>query len=123
MKYFITICLSLLLSISTYSQTKIPFITDIEKANQSSKLHKKEAISFNIDLSFGGKTAMKGTVISSTNSSFIKIVKADGTILTFDGNKAWLSPVDKNYKGARFDMFTWQYFFMAPFKKRLKITS
>ena len=116
MKFFITTCLSSLIIITAYSQTKISFVTDIEKANASRKLHKKEAISFDIDLSFGGKTAMKGTVISSTNSSFIKIVKADGTILTFDGNKAWLSPVDKNYKGARFDMFTWQYFFMAPFK-------
>jgi hypothetical protein len=116
MKYFITICLNLLLSISTYAQTKIPFVTQIEKANRSSKFHKMGAVSFDIELAFGGKTAMKGTVISATNSSFIKIIKADGTLLTFDGNKVWLSPADKNYKGARFDMFTWQYFFMAPFK-------
>ena len=116
MKYFITICLSSLLSISTYSQTKIPFITDIEKANQFNKFHKMEAISFDVDLSFGGKPAFKGTVISATNSSFINIVKADATKMTFDGSKVWLSPAEKNYKGARFDMFTWQYFFMAPFK-------
>ncbi len=116
MKYLITICLSLLLSISAYTQTKIPFVNQIEKANQASKFHKMEAISFNIELNFGGKKAFEGTIISATNSSFIKIIKADGTILTFDGNKVWLSPTEKNYKGARFDMFTWQYFFMAPFK-------
>ena len=116
MKYFITICISLLLSISGYSQIKIPFVAQIEQANQSNKFHQMEAISFDIELVFGGKTAFEGSVISATNSSFIKIIKADGTTLTFDGNKVWLSPAEKNYKGARFDMFTWQYFFMAPFK-------
>ncbi|MBU0697166.1 MAG: hypothetical protein KKE39_11705 [Bacteroidetes bacterium] len=116
MKHFITICLSSFLSISGYSQIKIPFVSQIEKANQSSKFHEMEAISFHIELVFGDKKAFEGAVISATNSSFIKIIKADGTTLTFDGNKVWLSPLDKNYKGARFDMFTWQYFFMAPFK-------
>jgi len=115
MKYLITICLGAFFSISLFAQNKISLVK-IEKANKSVKFHKMEAISFDIDLKFGGKTGMKGTVISSTSSSFIKIIKADGTILTFDGSKVWLSPAEKNYKGARFDMFTWQYFFMAPFK-------
>ena len=116
MKHTIAICLITLMSFFAYAQSKMPFITDIEKAHQSSKFHNKEAVSFDVDLSFGGKTAFKGTVISATNSSFIEIIKADGTRLKFDGSKVWVSPAEKNYKGARFDMFTWQYFFMAAFK-------
>ena len=116
MRAIIIICIFSAIHTSIFSQIKIAFVNDVEKANKSDKLHRKDAISFDIDLAFGGKPALKGTVISATNSSFIKIIKADGTILTFDGNKVWVSPVDKNYKGARFDMFTWQYFFLAPFK-------
>ena len=87
MKNIISVCLSLLFGICTYCQSKISFVSDIEKANKAAKLHKKEALSFDIELAFAGKTALKGTVISSTNSSYIKIVKADSTVLTFDGNK------------------------------------
>jgi hypothetical protein len=36
----------------------------------------------------------------------------------FDGNKIWLDSKDTTYKAgrARFDIFTWQYFFALPYK-------
>lgn len=73
-------------------------------------------ISFNIDLVFGGKSSLKTQVISATNSGKIKVIKEDGTVIVFDGTKVWITPEKNNNAKARFDVFTWQYFLMAPFK-------
>ncbi len=116
MKNLFGILFLVFLGTTIMAQNKTTFVKEIETTILADKFHVKEAISFHIDLSFGGKSSFKGEVISSTNSSWIKVIKDDGTTLIFDGKKAWISPAAKNYKGARFDMFTWQYFFMAPFK-------
>ncbi|MEO1652927.1 MAG: hypothetical protein AAFU64_05240, partial [Bacteroidota bacterium] len=49
-------------------------------------------------------------------SSKIRLEKKDGTVLLYDGNDVFIRPDTAMYPGARFDMFTWSYFFMAPFK-------
>jgi hypothetical protein len=51
-----------------------------------------------------------------TNSTKIKMERKDSTNLIFNGEKVMLYPKEKNYDGARFDMFTWTYFFALPFK-------
>lgn len=116
MNYILSILLLVFTSNQIIAQNKSEFVSEIEKAANVDQFKKEEVISFNIELIFGGKSSFKGEIISATNSSWIKIIKDDGTQMLFDGEKVWLSPADKNYKGARFDIFTWQYFFMAPFK-------
>lgn len=44
------------------------------------------------------------------------MIKENGTVAVFDGAKVWVTPKKNNNAKARFDIFTWQYFFMAPFK-------
>lgn len=116
MKKIIFLVFIALVNFSVNAQQKTAFVKAVEKANQSAKFHKQEAISFDIDLIFGGKSSLKGKVISATNSSWLKLIKEDGTIIIFDGQKVWITPISANNGKARFDTFTWQYFFMAPFK-------
>lgn len=116
MKYILSIFFLVFISNQIIAQKKSSFVRQIEKAVNVNQFKKEEAISFNIELLFGGKSSFKGEIICATNSSWIKINKEDGAQILFDGENVWLSPADKNYKGARFDIFTWQYFFMAPFK-------
>ena len=106
----------LAITLNASSQVKSVFVQTVEKAVADEKFHKNELVSFDIDLMFGGKNTLKGHVISATNSSAIKLIKEDGTVVVFDGEKVWITPKVKNNARARFDIFTWQYFFMAPFK-------
>ncbi|MDN3594967.1 hypothetical protein [Zunongwangia endophytica] len=92
------------------------FPVSIEKAHQKSSFLKHEAVEFDISLTFGGKERLKAKITTLTNSGKIKVEKQDGISLVYDGEKAWILLADQNYKDARFDMFTWQYFFSLPFK-------
>ncbi len=94
----------------------LPIVQDIEEAHKANLFHQKEAISFDIILSFRGSVRLKGTITSATNSSGIRIDREDGSVIAYDGQKVWLAPADARVGGARFDIFTWQYFFMAPYK-------
>ncbi|MBW2962001.1 hypothetical protein [Mesonia aestuariivivens] len=83
--------------------------------------HKKDffdngAIAFDININFGGEERLNGRVTMLTNSSKIKIEKEDGTTIVYNGEEVFLYPEQKNYEGARFDIFTWPYFFAMPFK-------
>lgn len=75
-----------------------------------------EAVAFDIVINFEGKERLKGRVTMLTNSTKIKIEKEDGTTLVYNGEDVFLYPEQNNYEGARFDMFTWPYFFAMPFK-------
>ncbi|MCM5661428.1 DUF6503 family protein [Galbibacter mesophilus] len=97
-------------------KSKSPFVESVEKAHRKNDLVNKNYVQFDIDVFFGGKPRLAGTVTMNTNSSEIRIDKKDGTSLFYDGKNVMLSPKDANEKGARFDMFTWAYFFALPFK-------
>ena len=94
----------------------VAFAQGIEKAHNKQDWNDKRAVSFDIQLSFGGQERLNGKVTSLTNSSKIRIDKKGGAQLIYDGNEVYLCPADAEAEGARFDMFTWQYFFAIPFK-------
>jgi hypothetical protein len=114
-KIFFSIILITISSLS-FAQNNNTFVKSIEDAVKLNKFQKQDAISFDIDLLFGVKSSLKGKIISATNSSWIKLIKEDGTTMLFDGKKTWITPVSQNNARARFDIFTWQYFFMVTFK-------
>jgi hypothetical protein len=114
-KISLSIVLISIVSLS-FAQSSNTFVKSIEKAVKLEKFQKQEAISFDIDLIFGGKSSLKGKVMSATNSAWVKLIKDDGTTILFDGEHVWITPAAKNNSRARFDVFTWQYFFMATFK-------
>jgi hypothetical protein len=94
----------------------VVFAKGIESAHNKTDWDNKRAVSFDISLSFGGQERLNAKVTSLTNSSKIRIDKKNDTQLIYDGNKVYLCPANAEAKGARFDMFTWQYFFSIPFK-------
>ena len=88
----------------------------VELAHGKEQFTNKEMVQFDIDLSFGGQQRLEGTVYMSTDSKYVRVDKTDGSSLIYDGKQVWMSPQDANNEGARFDMFTWSYFFALPFK-------
>lgn len=92
------------------------FARNIEKAHNKETWEQKTAVAFDIDLEFGGKPAFSGKVTSLTDSGKIRIDQQDGTKIVFDGEKVYLCPPTAENKNARFNIFTWQYFFALPFK-------
>ena len=88
----------------------------IGQTHQVKAFKKEDAVAFNLDLKFGGQDRMKAKIIMATDGSQIKIEKNDSTNLFYGPNGAFLSPKEKKYQGARFDVMTWPYFFALPFK-------
>lgn len=93
-----------------------PFTSAIEETHKKTAFLEKEAIQFDIDINFGGKDRLDATITMLTNSTKIRIDKKDGSSLVYDGNEVYLAPSSANSQGARFDMFTWTYFFALPYK-------
>ncbi len=92
------------------------FSENIEEAHNKAAFMTREAISFDIKLKFGGNTRLDGTVSMTTNSSKVRLDKSNGTSIIYDGEEVYITPDTAKAEGARFDVFTWQYFFAMPFK-------
>ncbi len=92
------------------------FTESIEKAHYKEDFTQKDAVQFDIYLNFGGANRLDATITMLTNSTKIRIDKKDGSSLLYNGKEVYLSPSETNERGARFDMFTWTYFFALPYK-------
>ncbi|MGH7884157.1 MAG: DUF6503 family protein [Thermodesulfobacteriota bacterium] len=92
------------------------FVSEIESAHKKEEFLSKKAISFDIDVFFGGNQAFKGKVTMLTNSTRIRMDMEDGVSLIYDGDKVYQTPSEAEVKGARFGIFTWSYFFLFPYK-------
>ncbi len=96
------------------------FIAAIERAHHAEAWRSHAAFQANITVTFGGETALEGTMLFETQGRRVRMVLADGTLLVFDGEHAWVSPADAEVAGPppRFHLLTWPYFVAAPFKLR-----
>lgn len=111
----------LFLSVFIFTATGIAtpdssLIKDIESAHKKEEFLSKEAVSFDINIIFGGNKAFNGKMTMLTNSTKIKMESDDGTTVIYDGSKVYQTPSDAEYDRARFDIFTWSYFFLFPYK-------
>lgn len=113
---FLGFAVAFFLTISAYAQDAAAWITAIQQAHQTEKFKNFDAIQFDLELYFGGKLRLNGTITATTNSSKVKVVRKDGASLTFDNGEVWKVPATAEWPGARFDALTWQYFFFAPHK-------
>ncbi|MEM9917922.1 MAG: hypothetical protein AAF990_07490 [Bacteroidota bacterium] len=93
-----------------------PYVAALETAHQAERFHQKEVVSLDLELNFGGKPYAQATIVSRTNSSKIHVTRSDGATTLFDGQDVWLSPDTADWPSARFDIFTWQYFFQVAYK-------
>ncbi|WP_224489180.1 hypothetical protein [Robertkochia flava] len=101
---------------ATTQNAAAPFTLPIIKGHRTEDFLSKEIVQFDLDLNFGGKDRMDARVWLKTNSSGIRIEKNTGTTLIFDGKKAYMQPGEAEDPRARFDIFTWPYFFALPYK-------
>ena len=92
------------------------FLQNIESAHKKPAFLDHKMITFDAVINFNGKTILDAKITMLTNSSKIRIDKKDGTKLIYNGDKVMLCPKEASDKRARFDMFTWSYFFALPYK-------
>ena len=97
-------------------ETASNFVEQVQKAHNVRRVYERDAVSFDLQMTINGKP-ITATLTTKTNSGKMRLQYADGKTVVFDGKKIWLNGLDATaYRQARFDIFTWQYFFMAPFK-------
>ncbi len=103
-------------NVKVENSTPTTFLDSVGVAHKKDEFLGHKTVAFDLELNFGGKKRLNGTVYSATNSSKIKVDYADGKSLIYDGNQVYITPDTVDYPKARFDMFTWQYFFALPYK-------
>ena len=90
-------------------------------AAHAGELPAGRAIAYDLDLWFGGKPRYGGRVTQSVSMDRIAIDRdADDVGLRYDGARVAMvgdTAVGGDWPRARFDVFTWPYFFAAPFKR------
>ncbi len=92
------------------------FVSEIESSHKKEQFLSKKAVSFDMDIFFGGNQAFKGKVTMLTDSTKIRMDMKDGVSLIYDGEKVYQTPSDAKVERARFGIFTWSYFFLFPYK-------
>ncbi len=93
-----------------------PSIRAIENAHNKEGFLAKETVSFGIQVSFGGKERINGTMTLQTNSARGVLALNDGNKIYTIGEEIHYSPEMEDEKAVKFDAFTWSYFFSLPYK-------
>lgn len=75
-----------------------------------------QAISYDLNVVFKGSEPLDAKVTMLTNSTKIKMVFPDSSAVIYDGNNVYVTPKTSEKPMARFNIFTWPYFFALPFK-------
>lgn len=90
------------------------FAATVSHAQGGKKMPQGKAIRANVKVDFGGKQAIDGTFTFTTDGGRSRLEQRDGTVAVFDGKKAWVA--GGQLPMARFQLRTWPYFALAPFK-------
>ncbi len=101
---------------ATESSAEEKWLSTTIGAHQVAAFRNHDYIEMDLELYFRGKLRFNGRLVSSTNSREILLERQDGATLYFDGQDVWKAPAGSDWKGARFDIFTWQYFALAAYK-------
>jgi hypothetical protein len=100
---------------TTAPETTVSFSESVEQAHAKVKFHQFEAVQFDLELMFGGKERLKGTLTLLTNSTKGRIDYTDGRCLIYDAGNVYYSP-EFTEQQASFAAYTWSYFFLLPYK-------
>jgi len=101
---------------TVWQEPAIPLVASLEKAHQAEAFRQKKAFAFDLQLSFGGEERLKARITATTGSGRVRVDREDGTSLYYYRGEGYKMPSDSAWPGARFDLLTWPYFAMAPFK-------
>lgn len=92
------------------------FAASVEEAHAKAKFREFDAIQFDLQLFFGGRERLNGTLTLSTDSRQGLIATKDGKKIYFQDDKIYFAPETENVASTRFSAYTWPYFFMLPYK-------
>ena len=92
------------------------FIRNFERAHGGKRWREKDAIRANIEVTFEEGIYFKGSMLHEIATGRTRMELDDGTVLIYDGTKAWVSPASSTIEAARFHLLTWPYFLAAPMK-------
>lgn len=99
------------------SQREVPaFAQPIEAAHGAETFRRKDGLRYEFALRFGEETELLVEVVMKTDMSRIRMQKADGSKLIWDGKDTYVAPADADWARPRFTALTWPYFLCAPFK-------
>ena len=90
-------------------------VKSIEQTHRKDVFESFDAVQFDLNLTFGGKERFDGRIYMMTNGGAIKM-EDKNSIKLWDGTNAMILPDTSNNESARFGLFTWSYFFAAPYK-------
>ena len=111
------ILLSMLTSFAacTNETEKTSFPEKIEQAHNKNKYSQKGAVTFDFLLYLRGKEHLIATYTALPDLSKIRM-ELDSAVVVYDGDNVYQSPANAEIRGARFNLFTWPYFFAMPYK-------
>lgn len=88
---------------------------EVGHAHGQAAWDKNNAVECDIEVNFGGNTILAGRMLYAMHSGQVRIDLADGGLMLFDGERAWVAN-GADATRARFHLLTWPYFVAAPFK-------
>lgn len=91
-------------------------VHDIERAHGLAAWWSTDVLRADVTITFGGNTAVDGTMTFETNGPRARLDLARGGTILYDGETCWLSPATLEMPRARFHVLTWMWFTAAPFK-------
>lgn len=116
MKFIKVSLLALIFASCQEKPSEKGFVGQVEEAHKKEDFLAHQAISFSIDLKFGGKERLKGKLTLLTGSGKGLIEYEDGKKIYQVNEKVFYSPDFEQTKNIRFDAYTWSYFFLFPYK-------
>ena len=107
---------------ASYEQADVPglppAVAAMEAAHHKPVYEAKPTVKADIDVDFGGKDLLAGTMWFEPWLGRVRMELDNGTVLVWDGEAAWRSPSDSEAIpiGGRFHLITWPYFMALPYK-------
>lgn len=99
------------------SQNNSPeLVRATETAHRKNDFLARETVCFDMELTWHGQPTLQATILQRTDGTRIRVRKQNGSDILFDGTQGWLAPAAQEDPDARFDLFTWHYFFCLPWK-------
>lgn len=101
---------------SVEPQPALSFTDHLEAAHQKEAFRSHTAIQFDLQLFFGGTERLNGTLTLTTDSGKGVIALKNGEKVYFQNDQVYHAPDSERAGRARFDAYTWSYFFLFPYK-------
>lgn len=98
------------------NEENLKFTDKVEKAHHKQEFLAKEAVQLDLKLEFGGKERIDAKFTILTNSTKGVIEYKNGAKIIFNKDKVFYSSTIPSEESVRFDAFTWEYFFLFPYK-------